>query len=93
MQQEENENILNKVPYFLLHLMIFINVHIVTYMSKTIPLFSAQLRLEEERCEEAEARVRELEKQVNDFFKHVVRCGVCISVLLPFFLWSFLTEY
>lgn len=74
MQQEENENILNKVPYFLLHLMIFINVHIVTYMSKTIPLFSAQLRLEEERCEEAEARVRELEKQVNDFFKHVVRC-------------------
>lgn len=45
----------------------------VTYMSKIIPLFAAQLRLEEERCEEAEARVRELEKQVNDFSKLVVR--------------------
>lgn len=32
---------------------------------KFIVAFALQLRLEEERCEEAEARVRELEKQVN----------------------------
>ena len=36
------------------------------------PVFIVQLRLEEERCEEAEARVKELEKQVLLCF-HIVR--------------------
>lgn len=40
-----------------------------TLFSTIEPDFTLQLRLEEERCKEAEARVRELEKQVIVFFR------------------------
>lgn len=49
-----------------------------------ISVYALQLRLEEERCEEVEARVRELEKQVIDFLKHIVRCVCAISFFFFF---------
>ena len=77
MLQEENESMLEKVQYFLLgfsqqsKFIFLFHLAIVNYILE----FDIQLRLEEERYKEAEARVKELEKQVIAFFFffHAVR--------------------
>ena len=66
MLQEENENVLDKVCN---SCSFFVNLRVAnlisSYCSILILECTVQLRLEEERCKEVEARVRELEKQVN----------------------------
>lgn len=74
MLQEENENLLDKVHNysashplslgFLFHQKTSVYLCLTAICIVTIPKFIVQLRLEEERCKEVEARVRELEKQV-----------------------------
>lgn len=51
-------------------------------MDVTVVCIIEQLRLEEERCEEAEARVKELEKQVLAFpFLSQYVFAICIKIL------------
>jgi hypothetical protein len=72
MLQEENGNILEKVQLFWFF---FQTSNEATY-GTIKPVFIVQLRLEEERCKEADARVKELEKQVLisfHIFKHVLK--------------------
>ncbi len=79
MLQEENESMLEKVQYFLLgfsqqsKFIFLFHLAIVNYILE----FDIQLRLEEERYKEAEARVKELEKQVIAFFFFFFSC--CIA--------------
>lgn len=82
MLQEENENILDKV-YGLpptekeknrkKSILVIIS-HYLFHLD-----FSVQLRLEEERCKDAEARVRELEKQVIVIFS--ILCGKILDLI------------
>jgi hypothetical protein len=63
MLQEENESVLEKVK----QQMILYNNASIGFMQGFNKKFLIliQLRLAEERCEEAEARAKELEKQVR----------------------------
>lgn len=74
MLQEENENILEKVCLF------FCSLHCSYSQWTCYPMFIfcliwiSQLRLAEESCEAAEARVKELEKQVMHAHSVFVYC-------------------
>ena len=65
--QEENENILDKVQSFILSLPYKVTFYPPSVVNIFLNLLM-QLRHEEDRCEEAEARVKELEKQVLALF-------------------------
>lgn len=56
--------------------------------------FAVQLRLEEERCEEAEARVRELEKQVavSSFYFLFYWLRILVAFLILFLLHCFVLK-
>ena len=66
MLQEENESVVEKVKQ---QITLIFNIHVsIGFMwgfSKLFLNLDWQLRLAEERCEEAEARAKELEKQVR----------------------------
>lgn len=62
MLQEENESILEKVK--ILSPAWFLSIYLRSGFVLRLSFFFQQLRLEDEKCKEAEARVRELEKQV-----------------------------
>lgn len=92
MLQEENESMLEKVQYFLLgfsqqsKFIFLFHLAIVNYILE----FDIQLRLEEERYKEAEARVKELEKQVIAFFFFFMLSEVYFPICRTSLLWVLL---
>lgn len=68
--------------------LLFHSILLNIFVLKCVFVYCLQLRLEEERCKEAETRVRELEKQVMDIsFLYNIHY-LCLSFSLPWKIFS-----